>query len=78
MLELLAELLWHFTEIPFKNMPHTYYIADGTENHVGKDTWNRLSKNQKNIIRKDRKNASKHAAAFIREKNAKFGWPKNS
>jgi len=57
-------------------MPHTYYIADGTENHVGKDTWNRLSKNQKNIIRKDRKNAAKHAAAFIQEKNAKFGWSK--
>jgi hypothetical protein len=59
-------------------MSHTYYIADGTENHVGKDTWNRLSKNQKNIIRMDRKNAAKHAAAFIREKELRVSRLKNS
>jgi len=59
-------------------MSHTYYIADGTENHVGKDTWNRLSKNQKNIIRKDRKNAAKHAAAFIHEKELRVSRSKKS
>ena len=59
-------------------MPHTYYIADGTENHIGKNTWKRLSKKQKYVIRNDRKNAAKYAAAFIREKDAKFGWSKNS
>ena len=60
------------------NMPHTYYIADGTENHIGKNTWKRLSKKQKDVIRNDRKNAAKHADAFIREKDAKFGWSKKS
>jgi len=59
-------------------MSHTYYIADGTENHVGKDTWKRLSKNQKNIIRKDRKNAAKHAAAFILEKELQVSRLKKS
>jgi len=59
-------------------MSHTYYIADGTENHIGKNTWRRLSKKQKDIIRKDRKNAAKYVAAFIREKDTKFGRTKNS
>ena len=59
-------------------MPHTYYIADGTENHIGKNTWKRLSKKQKAVIRNDRKNAAKYAAAFIREKDAKFGCSKKS
>ena len=62
----------------FNYMPHTYYIADGTENHVGKDTWNRLSKNQKNVIRNDRMNAAKHVAAFIREKELRVSRSKKS
>ena len=59
-------------------MSHTYYIADGTENHIGKNTWKRLSKKQKYVIRNDRKNAAKYAAAFIREKELRVSRSKKS
>ena len=54
------------------------YIGEGTSGHIGKKTWQRLSRRQREVIKRDRANAAKHVAVFIREKDKQMGWTKKS